>query len=229
MSKLTKRKKIWQEKIVPGKSYTFGEAYELLQSLCKRNETVDVSTNLGIDAKKSDQVVRGSTVMPHGTGKSVSVAVFAQGPNVEKALAAGADFVGLEDLAEKIKQGSINFDVVIATPDTMGVVGRLGPVLGPRGLMPNPKVGTVSQDVAKAVQDAKGGQVIFRTDKNGIVHAPIGKIDFATLAVKENLEKLLADLRKLKPSSSKGIYIKKLTLTTTMGPGLAIDLASLNF
>ena len=234
MSKMTKRKKLYLEKIIPGKTYKFDEACELLQSLPgakfkKSPESVDISINLGVDPKKSDQVVRGSSVMPNGTGKIVKVAVFTQGQNVTKAKEAGADFVGLEDLAEQIKTGSINFDVVIATPDAMGIVGRLGPVLGPRGLMPNPKVGTVSADVVKAVTDVKGGQLRFRTDKNGIIHAAVGKIDFTTNALRENIEKLLIDLRRLKPISSKGTFLKKLSLSTTMGPGLTIDLASLNF
>jgi large subunit ribosomal protein L1 len=234
MAKITKRKKIYLEKVIPGKAYSFDEGSELLKALPgakfkKNKESVDIAIRLGVDPKKSDQVVRGSTVMPNGTGKTVKVAVFTQGLNVEKAKEAGADYVGLEDLAEELKKGSIDFDVVIATPDAMGVVGRLGPVLGPRGLMPNPKVGTVSADVAKAVSDVKGGQVRFRTDKNGIVHASIGKVDFTTAALRENLEKLLADVRRLKPVSSKGTFFKKLSLSTTMGPGLAIDLTSLNF
>ena len=193
----------------------------------KFNESIEVAVNLGIDAKKSDQAVRGATNLPHGTGKTVRVAVFTTGENADKAAAAGADLVGMEDLAEKVKAGEMDFDVVIASPDAMRVVGQLGQILGPRGLMPNPKTGTVTPDVETAVKNAKAGQVQYRTDKNGIVHGGIGKIDFELNAIKENLEAVLADLKKAKPSASKGIYMKKVTLSTTMGPGLAIDQSSL--
>jgi large subunit ribosomal protein L1 len=189
-------------------------------------ESVDVAINLGVDPRKSEQVVRGSTVLPNGTGKTVRVAVFAQGENAEKAKAAGADIVGFEDLAEKVKGGEMNFDVAIATPDAMRVVGQLGQILGPRGLMPNPKVGTVTADVAGAVKNAKAGQVRYRTDKAGIIHCPIGRADFEVPALKENLNALLADLRKAKPSASKGVYLKKLTVSPTMGPGVSVDQAS---
>jgi large subunit ribosomal protein L1 len=232
--RITKRQKLILEKVVPNKIYAFAEAIELLQQLPlakfkKTAESVDVSLNLGIDTKKSEQTVRGSTVLPNGTGKTVRVAVFTQGPNVEKAKAAGADIVGMADLAEQIQAGNIDFDVVIASPDAMGVVGKLGQVLGPRGLMPNPKVGTVTADVAKAVANAKAGQVRYRADKGGIVHCTIGKINFTVDALRENLEALLSDLRKAKPSSSKGVYMKKLNISTTMGPGLVVDISSLNF
>jgi large subunit ribosomal protein L1 len=189
---------------------------------------VDVAVNLGVDPRKSDQVVRGSSVLPNGTGKEVRVAVFAQGENAEKAKAAGADIVGFEDLAEQIKAGNLDFDVVIATPDAMRVVGQLGQILGPRGLMPNPKVGTVTPDVVTAVKNAKAGQVRFRTDKNGIVHCSVGKLGFEPEAIQQNVEALLTELKKLKPSSSKGVYVKKVTLSTTMGPGLPIDQSSLS-
>jgi large subunit ribosomal protein L1 len=232
--RVTKRQKVILEKIVPRKIYSFVEAIELLQQLPLAKfkntaESVDISINLGVDTKKSEQTVRGSTVLPNGIGKTVRVAVFTQGPNVEKAKAAGADLVGMADLAEKIQAGNIDFDIVIASPDAMGVVGKLGQILGPRGLMPNPKVGTVTADVAKAVTNAKAGQVRFRADKGGIVHCTIGKINFTVNALKENLEALLLDLRKAKPSSSKGIYMKRLTVSTTMGPGLMVDLSSLTF
>lgn len=231
---ITKRQKQILEKVVPGKIYSFVEAVELLKQLPlakfkKAAESVDISLNLGIDTKKSEQTVRGSTVLPNGTGKTMRVAVFTQGPNVEKAKAAGADLVGMADLAEQIQKGMVDFDVVIASPDAMGIVGKLGQILGPRGLMPNPKVGTVTPDVAKAVTNAKAGQVRFRADKGGIVHCTIGKINFTAEALKENLEALLTDLRKAKPSSSKGIYMKKLNISTTMGPGLLVDLNSLTF
>lgn len=235
MKRLSKRQKAIQEKIIEAgearKVYTFEDAYKLLKSLPapKFIESVDVSVNLGIDPKKSDQVVRGSTILPHGTGKTVRVAVFTQGANIEKAKEAGADLVGLEDLAEEIKSGNFDFDVVIASPDAMGVVGRLGPVLGPRGLMPNPKVGTVSPDVARAVKNAKAGQVRYRVDKNGIIHCLLGKINFSANDLKENLEAVLSDLKKAKPSTSKGVYMKKVSVSTTMGPGLMIDLSSLSF
>lgn len=229
MAKLTKRQKAIREKVEAGKLYAIDEAVALLAevSAVKFTESLDVAVNLGVDPRKSDQVVRGSTVLPHGTGKDVRVAVFAQGDNAEKAKAAGADIVGFDDLAEQVKGGNLDFDVVIATPDAMRVVGQLGQILGPRGLMPNPKVGTVTPDVATAVQNAKAGQVRFRTDKNGIIHCSVGKIGFSDVAVKENVEALIADLKKLKPSSAKGIYLKKVTLSTTMGPGLLVDQGTL--
>ena len=225
MARLSKRQKMIREKVEPGKVYDPDEACSLLRELSKVKfrESVDVAVNLGVDPRKSDQVVRGSTVLPHGTGKEVRVAVFAQGENAEKAKAAGADVVGFEDLAEEIKQGNLDFDVVIATPDAMRVVGQLGQILGPRGLMPNPKVGTVTTDVETAVKNAKAGQVRYRTDKAGIVHATIGKVDFDNQALKENLAALLSDLQKAKPASAKGTYMKKVTVSTTMGPGLQID------
>ncbi len=230
MAKLTKRQKLIAEKVVALKSYSIEEAVALLSSLpaVKFKETIEVAVNLGVDPRKSDQVVRGATVLPNGTGNSVRVAVFAQGAAAEAALAAGADLVGMDDLAEKVKAGEMNFDVVIAAPDAMRVVGMLGQILGPRGLMPNPKVGTVTPDVATAVKNAKAGQVRFRTDKNGIIHAGVGKIDFPAEAIRGNIEALILDLKKLKPSSSKGIYMKKVTLSSTMGPGLAIDIATLD-
>jgi len=230
MTRLTKKTKQIQEKVTPGKLYPVDEALGLLQELATVNfkESVDVSINLGVDPRKSDQVVRSSTVLPHGTGKTVRVAVFTQGANADAAKEAGADIVGMEDLAEDVKKGNMNFDVVIASPDAMRVVGTLGQILGPRGLMPNPKVGTVSQDVATAVKNAKAGQVRYRTDKAGIIHCPIGKADFEVSALRENLDTLLADLQKAKPSSAKGIYLKKISVSTTMGPGLQIDQASLD-
>jgi large subunit ribosomal protein L1 len=229
MAKPTKRERLIREKVQPGKQYAIADAVALLKdvSKVKFQETVDVSINLGVDARKSDQQVRGATTLPHGTGKSVRVAVFTQGANAEAAKAAGADHVGMEDLAEKIKGGFMDFDVVIASPDAMRVVGALGQVLGPRGLMPNPKTGTVTPDVSNAVKNAKAGQVRFRTDKNGIIHGAIGRLNFEEKALKENLEALLADLKKAKPSTAKGIYLKKITLSSTMGPGLVIDQASL--
>lgn len=231
MAKLSKRMQTIQKNIAPGKVYAFTEAVQLLKQLppAKFRESVDISVNLGVDARKSDQVVRGACVLPHGTGKSVRVAVFTQGANAEAAKAAGAELVGLEDLAQKIQAGNMDFEVVIASPDAMGIVGRLGQVLGPRGLMPNPKVGTVTMDVATAVKNAKAGQVRYRSDKNGIIHCSVGKLDFDANALKENCEALLENLRKAKPSTSKGVYMKKVTLSTTMGPGLIIDQASLNF
>lgn len=231
MATISKRQQAIQKALTLGKVYSFADAVKLLASLpaAKFLESVDVSVNLGIDARKSEQVVRGATVMPHGTGKTVRVAVFTQGANADAAKAAGADLVGMDDLAQQIQAGNMNFDVVVASPDAMGVVGRLGQVLGPRGLMPNPKVGTVTMDVATAVKNAKAGQVRYRSDKNGIVHCSIGKINFDANALKENLQALLENLRKTKPSASKGIYMKKVTLSTTMGPGLIIDLASLSF
>ncbi len=231
MAQLSKRVRAVRDSIEAGKIYTFTEAVEVLSGLpqVKFRQSVDVSINLGIDARKSDQSVRGSVVLPHGTGKSVRVAVFTQGPNVKAAEEAGADLVGMDDLAKEIQGGKMDFDVVIASPDAMGIVGRLGQVLGPRGLMPNPKVGTVTMDVATAVKNAKAGQVRYRSDKGGIVHCSVGKIDFKADALQENVEVLLDGLRKAKPSSSKGIYLKKITVSTTMGPGLIVDLASLKF
>lgn len=230
MAKLTKRAKAIREKIpTGGKLYGFDDAIALLKSLppAKFVESVDISVNLGVDPRKSDQVVRGSTVMPNGTGKTVRVAVFTQGANADAAAQAGADVVGFEDLAARIKEGFMDFDVVIASPDAMRVVGQLGQILGPRGLMPNPKVGTVTPDVAGAVRNAKAGQVRYRTDKAGIIHCTIGKLAFEANALKENLQALLADLNKAKPSTAKGVYMRKVTLSTTMGPGLAIDQSSL--
>ncbi|RUR29124.1 50S ribosomal protein L1 [Vreelandella nanhaiensis] len=225
MAKLSKRAKVIREKVDANKAYSLEEAVALLSELStvKFNESVDVAINLGVDPRKSDQVVRGATVMPNGTGKDVRVAVFTQGANADAAKEAGADVVGMEELAEQVKKGVMDFDVVIASPDAMRVVGQLGQILGPRGLMPNPKVGTVTPDVATAVKNAKAGQVRFRTDKNGIIHTTLGKVTFDAAAVQGNLEALVADLKRLKPSSSKGIYFKKVTLSTTMGPGLTID------
>tara|TARA_R110001599_G_scaffold288609_1_gene491474 strand:- start:582 stop:1277 length:696 start_codon:yes stop_codon:yes gene_type:complete len=229
MAKLSKRVRAFKEKVQPGKAYAFDDAVALLKELAtaKFNETIEVSVNLGVDARKSDQAVRGATTLPHGTGSHVRVAVFTQGDAAEQAKAAGAEFVGMEDLAEQIKGGMMDFDVVVASPDAMRVVGQLGQVLGPRGLMPNPKTGTVTPDVLTAVKNAKAGQVRFRTDKNGIIHGGIGKIDFEPAAIKGNLEALLADLRKAKPSSAKGVYMKKITLSTTMGPGVTVDQSSI--
>ena len=229
MAKIGKRLKAIREKIDSNKLYPVDEAFGLVKECASAKfvETVEVAVNLGVDPRKSDQVVRGSTVLPNGTGKSVRVAVFAQGANAEAATAAGADIVGFEDLAEKVKGGEMGFDVVIATPDAMRVVGQLGQILGPRGLMPNPKVGTVTPDVTGAVKNAKAGQVRFRTDKAGIVHAGIGKADFEPGALKENLEALLADLNKLKPAAAKGVYVKKVTVSTTMGGGVTIDQGTL--
>ena len=229
MAKLTKRTKAINEKIEIGKAYPIQDAVQLLNevSTVKFAESLDISINLGVDTRKSDQVVRGSAVLPNGTGKEVRVAVFAQGDNAEKATAAGADIVGFDELAAEVKAGKMDFDVVIATPDAMRVVGTLGQILGPRGLMPNPKVGTVTADVETAVKNAKGGQVRFRTDKGGIIQCSIGKVGFEPQAIKENLETLIADLKKLKPASAKGIYFKKLCISTTMGPGLQLDQSSL--
>jgi large subunit ribosomal protein L1 len=229
MAKLTKRQKLIKEKVQSGKQHSIEDAVALLAELASKNfkESVDVAINLGVDARKSDQVVRGSTVLPNGTGKTVRVAVFTQGANAEKAKAAGADIVGMDDLADEVKKGNLNFDVVIASPDAMRVVGQLGQILGPRGLMPNPKVGTVTPDVETAVKNAKAGQVRYRTDKNGILHAPLGNVEFAAGKIKENLEVLLVDLKKAKPSTSKGVYLKKVTLSSTMGPGLVIDQSGL--
>ncbi|NHN75684.1 50S ribosomal protein L1 [Azotobacter chroococcum] len=229
MAKLTKRQKAIAAKVEAGKQYGFEEAAALLADLStiKFKESVDIAINLGVDPRKSDQVVRGATVLPNGTGKSVRVAVFTQGPAAEAALAAGADKVGMDELAAEMKGGDLSYDVVIASPDAMRVVGQLGQILGPRGLMPNPKVGTVTPDVATAVKNAKAGQVRFRTDKNGIIHASVGKVDFEPIKLRQNVEALLSDLKRLKPSTSKGVYVKRVTLSTTMGPGLVIDQASL--
>jgi large subunit ribosomal protein L1 len=230
MAKLSKRARLIREKVQPGKVYAIEEAVGLLGELStvKFKESIDVAVNLGVDPRKSDQNVRGASVLPHGTGKTVRVAVFAQGANAEAAKAAGADVVGFDDLAEQVQGGQIDFDVVIATPDAMRVVGKLGTILGPRGLMPNPKVGTVTADVATAVKNAKGGQVRFRTDKGGIIHCTVGQVGFDANAVKENVEALLADLKRIKPSTSKGVYIRKIALSSTMGPGLAIDISTLS-
>lgn len=231
MAKLSKRQKLIREKVDQARAYSVDEAVEILKDLDQHTnfqESVDLAVNLGVDARKSDQVVRGSTVLPNGTGKSVRIAVFAQGDNADKATEAGADVVGMDDLAEQIKGGDLNFDVVIATPDAMRVVGQLGQILGPRGLMPNPKVGTVTADVETAVGNAKAGQVRFRTDKKGIVHCAVGNVGFDAEAIRENVEALLGDLKKLKPSTSKGIYLKKVTLSSTMGPGLTIDQSMLS-
>ncbi len=230
MSKLSKRIQAFREKVEPGKVYPIKDAFSILKdvSSVKFDESVEVAVNLGVDARKSDQQVRGSTVLPKGTGKTVRVAVFAQGEQAEIAKAAGADAVGFEDLAETMQKGDIDFGVVIATPDAMPIVGKLGKVLGPRGLMPNPKVGTVSADVKQAVDNAKGGQVRYRTDKNGIIHCAIGKVSFDVDSLLENLNSLLSDLKKAKPSAAKGIYLKKISVSTTMGPGVIIDQASLS-
>ena len=227
MAKLTKRMRVIREKVDATKQYDINEAIALLKELAtaKFVESVDVAVNLGIDARKSDQNVRGATVLPHGTGRSVRVAVFTQGANAK---AAGAELVGMEDLAEQIKKGEMNFDVVIASPDAMRVVGQLGQVLGPRGLMPNPKVGTVTPNVAEAVKNAKAGQIRYRNDKNGIIHTTIGKVDFDADKLKENLEALLVALKKAKPTQAKGVYIKKVSISTTMGAGVAVDQAGLS-
>lgn len=228
MAKRSKRYRAIKEKLSVGKNYPVNEAFELLKSLppAKFVESVDVSINLGVDPRKSDQVVRGASVLPHGIGKVIRVAVFAQGNNADIARSSGADIVGFEDLAERVKQGFTDFDVVIATPDAMRVVGQLGKILGPRGLMPNPKTGTVTPDVATAIRNAKGGQVRYRTDKAGIIHCPIGKVNFEIHSLRENLQFLLTDLQRLKPSTSKGVYVRKVTVSTTMGPGLPLDQAS---
>jgi large subunit ribosomal protein L1 len=229
MAKLSKRVRAFKEKVDPEKAYPLEEAVTLLKefSTVKFNETVELAVNLGVDAKKSDQAVRGATTLPHGTGSDVRVAVFTQGEAAEKAKAAGADLVGMDELAEEVKGGMMDFDVVIASPDAMRVVGQLGQILGPRGLMPNPKTGTVTPDVETAVANAKAGQVRYRTDKNGIIHGGIGKISFELDAIRGNLEAVLADLKKAKPAASKGIYLKKISLSTTMGPGVTIDQGSL--
>ncbi len=230
MTGLTKRKKAAREKVESTRLYEIDEALALVKEFAtaKFPESIDISVNLGVDPRKSDQVVRGSTVLPNGTGKSVRVAVFAQGENADKAKAAGADIVGFEDLAEQVKGGKLDFEVVIATPDAMRVVGTLGQILGPRGLMPNPKVGTVTADVETAVKNAKAGQVRYRTDKAGIIHCPIGRADFEVPALKENLTALLTDLKKAKPAQSKGAYLKKLTVSSSMGPGVSVDRASVD-
>lgn len=229
MAAQSKRMRAIAEKVDPQRAYPVEEAVGLLADVSKTKfgESVDVAVNLGVDPRKSDQVVRGATTLPHGSGKEVRVAVFAQGDNAEKATNAGADIVGFEDLAEQVKAGELNFDVVIATPDTMRVVGPLGRILGPRGLMPNPKTGTVTPDVESAVRNAKAGQVQFRADRGGIVHGRVGKLDFQPEQIKENIEALIADLKRAKPASAKGQYLKKVTLSTTMGPGIPIDQASL--
>ncbi|GAB6139420.1 50S ribosomal protein L1 [Methylosoma difficile] len=228
MAKLTKKAKLIKEKVDRSKQYTVAEAVQLLKEFgtSKFNEAIDVSVNLGVDPRKSDQNVRGATVLPNGTGKVVRVAVFTQGPNADAARAAGADIVGMDDLGDLVKKGEMNFDVVIASPDAMRVVGQLGQILGPRGLMPNPKVGTVTADVATAVKNAKSGQVRYRTDKSGIIHCTLGKLTFEDAAIQGNLEALIADLKKAKPATSKGVYIKKITLSSTMGPGLWLDPSS---
>ncbi|KUI97095.1 50S ribosomal protein L1 [Vibrio sp. MEBiC08052] len=230
MAKLTKRMRTIREKVDVTKEYDINEAVALLKELAtaKFVESVDVAVNLGIDARKSDQNVRGATVLPHGTGREVRVAVFTQGANADAAKEAGADLVGMEDLAEQVKKGELNFDVVVASPDAMRVVGQLGTILGPRGLMPNPKVGTVTPNVAEAVKNAKAGQVRYRNDKNGIIHTTIGKVSFDVEQLKENLEALIVALKKAKPSTSKGAYVKKISLSTTMGAGVAIDQATLS-
>ena len=229
MAKLTKKQKLIAEKFDSEKFYALPDALEILSSVSssKFKEALDVSVNLGVDPRKSDQVVRGATTLPHGTGKDVRVAVFAQGENAEKAQQAGADVVGFEDLGEEIKGGKIDFDVLIATPDAMRIVGQLGKVLGPRGLMPNPKTGTVTTDVEVAVKNSKFGQIQFRTDKAGLVHGRVGQLGFTAEQIKENIQALLVDLKKAKPAAAKGVYLKKLTLSSTMGPGLNIDQASL--
>ncbi len=229
MAKLSKKAKLIKSKVDRAKQYSVIEAVQILKELgtAKFNEAIDVSVNLGVDPRKSDQNVRGATVLPNGTGKTVRVAVFTQGPNADAAKAAGADIVGMEDLAELVKKGQMDFDVVIASPDAMRVVGQLGQILGPRGLMPNPKVGTVTADVATAVKNAKSGQVRYRTDKAGIIHCTLGKVTFDVADIQGNLEALLSDLRKAKPTAAKGIYIKKITLSSTMGPGLWLDASSI--
>jgi len=230
MAKLTKRMRNIREKVVATKDYEINEAVALLKELAtaKFVESVDVAVNLGIDARKSDQNVRGATVLPHGTGRDVRVAVFTQGANADAAKAAGAEFVGMEDLADLVKKGEMNFDVVVASPDAMRVVGQLGQILGPRGLMPNPKTGTVTPNVAEAVKNAKAGQVRYRNDKNGIIHTTIGKVDFTAQQLQENLESLLVALKKAKPAQAKGTYVKKVTISTTMGAGVSVDQNSLN-
>lgn len=229
MAKLSKKAKLIADKVDKSTQYSITDSVALLKEFAnsKFDEAIDVSVVLGVDAKKSDQNVRGASVLPHGTGKTVRVAVFTQGANADAATAAGADIVGMDDLAQQIKKGEMNFDVVIASPDAMRVVGQLGQILGPRGLMPNPKVGTVTADVGTAVKNAKSGQVRYRTDKAGIVHCSIGKVSFTELAIKENLEYLIADLKKAKPATSKGIYLKKIAISSTMGPGLWVEKSSI--
>jgi len=229
MAAVVKRQKPWAEKIQPGKQYPIDDALAIVKQFAtaKFDESIDVSVNLGIDASKSDQQVRGSTVLPHGTGKTVRVAVFTSGKNADAAREAGADIVGLEDLAEKVKAGELNFDVVVASHDAMRVVGQLGQILGPRGLMPNPKVGTVTPDVAGAVRNAKAGQVRFRADKAGVIHCSIGKASFEPARLKENLQALLHDLQRVKPAASKGVFLKRVAVSSTMGPGVPVDQGSL--
>lgn len=231
MAKLTKRKQLFRDKVDSTRLYPITDALDLLKELAtaKFSEAVDVAVNLGVDPRKSDQVVRSSTVLPNGTGKTVRVAVFAQGVNADTAQQAGADLVGFDDLAETIKSGQMDFDILIATPDAMRLVGQLGRILGPRGLMPNPKTGTVTTDVATAVANAKAGQVSYRTDKAGIIHCTIGKVSFAPEQLQQNLQALLTDLQKIKPSTSKGVYMRKVTLSTTMGPGVAVDMSTLTY
>lgn len=231
MAKLTKRMKLIREKVDVNKEYDIADAIALLKELAtaKFRESVDIAVNLGVDPRKSDQNVRGATVLPHGTGRDVRVAVFTQGANAEKAKEAGADLVGMEELADQVKKGEMNFDVVVASPDAMRVVGQLGQILGPRGLMPNPKTGTVTPDVATAVKNAKSGQVTYRNDKNGIIHTTIGKVDFEADNVKENIEALLIALKKAKPSSAKGVYVKRISISTTMGAGIRVAQGSLEF
>ena len=230
MAKLTKRMRTIREKVDATKDYEINEAVALLKELAtaKFVESVDVAVNLGIDARKSDQNVRGATVLPNGTGRDVRVAVFTQGANAEAAKEAGAELVGMEDLAELVKKGEMDFDVVVASPDAMRVVGQLGQILGPRGLMPNPKTGTVTPNVAEAVKNAKAGQVRYRNDKNGIIHTTIGKVDFTAEQLQQNLESLIVALKKAKPSQAKGVYLKKVTISTTMGAGVSVDQATLN-
>ena len=231
MAKLSKRVRAFRERVDANHSYPVDEAVALLKEFAtaKFNETVEVAVNLGVDARKSDQGVRGATTLPHGTGSEVRVAVFAQGESADKAKELGADFVGMEELAEQIKGGMMDFDVVIASPDAMRVVGTLGQVLGPRGLMPNPKTGTVTPDIEAAVQNAKAGQMRFRSDKNGIVHGGIGKVSFEPDAIKGNLIAVLADLKKAKPAAAKGVYVRRVTLSTTMGPGVTVDHNAIDF
>lgn len=230
MAHVSKRIQKIKSSIEAGKSYVINEAFKKLKELANAKfvESIDVSINLGIDAKKSEQAVRGATVLPHGTGRTVRVAAFVQGDNAKAAKEAGADVIGFEDLADEIKAGNINFDVLIATPDAMRLIGQLGQILGPKGLMPNPKVGTVTQDVANAVRNAKSGQVRYRTDKAGIIHCRIGNVEFSEENLKANLEALIVDLKRLKPSTAKGVYVKKVTVSSTMGPGLAVDVSSLD-
>lgn len=230
MARLTKRMRAIAERADRHKAYPIDEAVSLLSELSntKFKESIDVSVNLGVDVRRSDQTLRGATTLPHGTGKTARVAVFAQGDQADKAEAAGADVVGLDDLAERLQGGDLNFDVIIATPDTMRVVGKLGRLLGPRGLMPNPKTGTVTADVETAINNAKAGQVKYRTDRGGIVHGSVGQVGFTATQIRENIEALVTDLKKGKPAAAKGVYLKKITLSTTMGPGVPIDQSTLN-